>query len=91
MIYFFMPIALLILPYCALRCMEGYRHSFIIALVYIVASIFVLYLLLIFDNGFDAPDSLANARLLAPYFILSIPLTIATIGVVGFVRNIDKK
>ena len=88
MIYFLMPIALLLLPFCVVCCTDGYKHNLLFALLYFLASVLVLYLLIIFDNGFDASDSMSTTRLLAPFFILSFPLAIATIGIVGWLRKL---
>jgi len=88
MIYFCMIIALLLLPYCVIRISEGYKHNFIACLIYCFISVSIFYLQVLFDNGFDASDSMKNTRLLVPYFIFSIPLSILSIGIIGWVRHL---
>jgi hypothetical protein len=88
----FIPIALLLLPYCVLKASGQYQHTIFGALGCFSLSALVLFLLLKFDNGLDAPDGAFGARILAPYFLLSVPLAIATLGVVGWARSFkDRK
>lgn len=79
--------ALFLLPYCVIRVTEGKSHSLFSALIYISISAVILYFILICDTGFDAPDGTMGARLLVPYLILSIPLSFATFGIVGWMRK----
>ena len=68
------PVALLLLPYCVLKAYGEYQHTIWGALGFFAISALVLFLLLKFDNGFDAPDGAFGARIFAPYFSSQCPL-----------------
>ncbi len=86
MIFLLIPVALFLLPYCAVRATEGLQHTFMKALVYAAAAMGSLFVLVAVENGIDPPDGEIGARILAPYFVISIPLAIAAVGVAGWVR-----
>ena len=85
---FFIPVALFLLPYLVVKVSEGYTHNFTIAVLYCLAAFGLLYLILVFDNGIDPDEGTIGTRILAPFFVLSVPLAIATLGVVGWVRRL---
>lgn len=80
------PVVIFLLPYFAVRSTEGARYSFWIFMAYLVAAISIFFLILIFDNGIDPKDGEMGMRILAPYFVLSVPVAVMAVGTAGWLR-----
>ncbi len=89
--FLLIPVALFLLPYLATRATGKLQHSFFIMLIYLIAAAGSLLVALIFENGIDPSDGELGARILAPYFVLSIPLAIASVGIAGWGRKIKAR
>lgn len=87
----FIPFALFLLPFIVLFVFRDYSHSFLHALIYVLLSFVIFLLILKFDNGIEPIDGAIGSIILAPYFVLSIPLSFFLFGLVCWYRKIKLK